>query len=138
MSYAQVLRDARNKVDPRSAGVSRIRQTLEGHLLLEVGGEDRKSKADLLATKLKEALPEGVSVARPSRNVEILVSGLDEFTTEDNLRRDFATEFGGGNGVRVVSLRRSQPVGGVALVRCPAEVAAKAIKAERLPVGWVM
>ncbi|XP_020297725.1 uncharacterized protein LOC109862177 [Pseudomyrmex gracilis] len=138
MSYAQVLRDARNKVDPRSVGVSRVRRTLEGHLLLELGGEDRKSKADFLATKLKEALPEGVSVACPSRNVEILVSGLDEFTTEDDLSKEFVAEFGGGSGVRVVSLRRSQPVGGIALVRCPAEAAAKAIRAGRLPVGWVV
>ncbi|XP_020298355.1 uncharacterized protein LOC109862661 [Pseudomyrmex gracilis] len=134
MSYAQVFRDARNKVDPRSAGVSRVCRTLEEHLSLEVGEEDRKSKADskskadLLASKLKEALPEEVRVARPSRNVEILVSGLEEFTTEDDLCKEFVAEFGDGSGVRVVSLRRSQPVGGVALVRCPAEAAAKAIK----------
>ncbi|XP_020295377.1 uncharacterized protein LOC109860585 [Pseudomyrmex gracilis] len=135
MSYAQVLRDARGKVDPRLAGVSRVRRTLEGYLLLEVGGKDRKSKADLLASRLREVLLEGVRVARPSRNVEILVSGLDEFTTEDDLRQEFEAEFGGGSGVRVVSLRRSQPSGGVALVRCSSEAAAKAIKVGKLPVG---
>ncbi|XP_020297777.1 uncharacterized protein LOC109862203 [Pseudomyrmex gracilis] len=136
MSYAQVLRDAKGKVDPRLAGVSRVRRTLEGYLLLEV--KDRKSKADLLASRLREVLPEGVRVARPSRNVEILVSGLDEFTTEDDLRQEFEAEFGGGSGVRVVSLRRSQPSGGVALVRCSFEAAAKAIKVGKLPVGWVV
>ncbi|XP_020296049.1 uncharacterized protein LOC109860996 [Pseudomyrmex gracilis] len=137
MSYAQVLRDARNTVDFRLAGVSRVRRTLEGHLL-EVGEEDCKSKADLLASKLREALSERVRVARPSRNVKILVSGLDEFIAEDDLCKKFMAEFGGGSGVKVVSLRRSQSVGGVALVCCPAEEAAKAIKVDKLPVGWVM
>ncbi|XP_020294668.1 uncharacterized protein LOC109860175 [Pseudomyrmex gracilis] len=46
-----------------------------------------------------------MKVACPFRNVEIMVSGLDEFTSEEDVRKDFVVEFCGGSGVKVISLR---------------------------------
>ncbi|XP_020296371.1 uncharacterized protein LOC109861227 [Pseudomyrmex gracilis] len=109
---------------------------MDGHLLMEVGEEDRKSRADLLASKLREALSGSGKKARPSRNVEVLVSGLDKFSTEDELREKFLREFGDGKDARIVSLRRSPSKDGTALVCC-SEAAAKAVKEGKLPIGWI-
>ncbi|XP_020298530.1 uncharacterized protein LOC109862798 [Pseudomyrmex gracilis] len=67
-----------------------------------------------------------------------MILGLDKVTFKEDFRKDFVLEFGGGSGVKVVFLRRSSSAGGAALVRCPVEAAAKAVKAGKLPVGWVV
>lgn len=71
--------------------------------LLEVGGADRKKKADLLAEKLWDTIKE-VLVSRPVRHTDVLVSGLDEVTSINKAVAFIAT-FGDGEGVRVTFLR---------------------------------
>ncbi|XP_018397109.1 PREDICTED: uncharacterized protein LOC108775291 [Cyphomyrmex costatus] len=57
-TYAEAMRVAKAGVDIKPLKIGDIfpRKTRTGDLLLELGGEDSSSKADHLATKLKEVL----------------------------------------------------------------------------------
>jgi len=59
------------------------RRTAAGDILLEVGS---KKEAELFAKKLKEKLGNEVSVRRAMRTAPVLISGLDESTTIEELR----------------------------------------------------
>lgn len=80
-SYAQILKEAREKVDLKEIGIneSRIRWTSGGSLLIEVLGFDRDIKADFLANRLRTVLEGKAAISRPTASGELRLWGLDVY-----------------------------------------------------------
>lgn len=140
--YAAVLGEARSKIALAELGIDSLmpRRGVTGALLLQISGEGREGKADRLASRLREVLGEreGVRVARPSRQAELRLFGLEESVTREEMAAAVASA--GNCGVREVDagrLRRAP--GGVitAWVRCPVRAANAVVSRGRITVGWV-
>ncbi|KAI8433045.1 hypothetical protein MSG28_013905 [Choristoneura fumiferana] len=95
--------------------------------------------ADLLAERLKVVIGDQAEVTRPTKLVDLKVTGLDETVGREELAIALA-KLGGcaSDKIKIGGIRSSAWGQGSALVRCPA-VAAKAIAtAGKVPVGWVV
>lgn len=81
---------------------------------------------------------EGAKVSRPVRTTKVLVSRLDEtVVSSEEVRGAFLRGFGGeGDSVRSFLHFFLSKVSS-AWVKCPAEIAARAVAVGRLRVGWV-
>lgn len=82
-SMAEVLQEARDKIDLSPLGIDYLRpkRAATGALILEVPGEGSASKAEALATKLEETLGPRARISRPVLQSEIRITGLDESAT---------------------------------------------------------
>lgn len=142
VTYANVMKEARSKVDLDSCGVSsiRFRKAATGARILEVvAGDASAEKADALAQKLREALGDELAkVSRPIKCAEFRLSGLDDSLTKEDivvaiaLRGDCSKE-----AIKVGEIRQTYQGTGVTLVSCPVAAAKKLGEAGRLLVGWV-
>lgn len=67
LTYCSVLRTAQEKVNIQQLGIDRIRfrQTKTRARMLEITGSEKDEKADRLASRLREALADVTTVARP-------------------------------------------------------------------------
>lgn len=84
--YEKVIGEARNKIKLAELGINgvRPRRAITGGYAFEVAVEDRASKADQLAAKLREAIGgEGVKITRPCKMAEIRLKGLDDSITAE-------------------------------------------------------
>ncbi|KAI8425461.1 hypothetical protein MSG28_007206 [Choristoneura fumiferana] len=117
----------------------KIRATMTGSRMLEVGGEHPEATADLLAERLKVVIGDQAEVTRPTKLVDLKVTGLDETVGREELAVALAKVGGcASDKIKIGGIRSSAWGQGSALVRCPA-VAAKAIAtAGKVPVGWVV
>lgn len=137
--YAQILRSARERVNLAEIGVtdSRIRWAANGSILIEVSGIDKKAKADLLATRLREALAGEANVTRPIATGEIRIWGLDDSISVDEVKCTVADlggclpeEVGSGSVVKMPNRL------GMVWIRCPLEAAVKVASGGKLRIGW--
>ncbi|CAF4894542.1 unnamed protein product [Pieris macdunnoughi] len=139
MSYASVLREAKEKINLSDLGIEAVKfkRAATGAVILEIPGSHSGAKADALARKLKDICPSGVNVSRPEKCAEVRVAGLDDSVTSDDIKMAIA-EKGGCNREQItVSEVRPDRTGLFgAWVRCPI-VAAKQISEGRLLIGWV-
>lgn len=140
--YAAVLGEARSKIGLAELGIDSVipRRGVTGALLLQISGEGREEKADKLASRMKEVLGarEGVRVARPSRQAEFRLSGLEESVTREELAMAVANA--GCCGIDEVNAGRlHRAPGGVitAWVRCPVGAVNAIVNRGRITVGWV-
>lgn len=87
VSYADVLFRAKKNVLLAKIDInnSRIRKAANGGILIEIPGSDGSTKADSLAGKLREALSGVAQVFRPIAKGEILLIGLDESVTTEEV-----------------------------------------------------
>ncbi|XP_047041534.1 uncharacterized protein LOC124645717 [Helicoverpa zea] len=137
-TYESVLRRARTNVDPAELGAGRVtcRKTQTGARIFEFSGAQRGTKADLFATKLREAVADTAMVARPVKCVALEVTDLDDSVTQEEVVAAVAAA--GGCPVASVKGRAIRPGRrgmGTVRLECPV-VAAKAVLAKgRLPVG---
>lgn len=118
----------------------RPRRGATGALLLEISGEEREKKADLLASRLRGVLGtrEGVRVSRPSRQAEFRLTGLEESLTRDEVAAAVAKASNGVMGDVTVGPLRRAPGGLITVwVRCPLRVANAVLGKGRVVVGWV-
>ncbi|XP_047019109.1 uncharacterized protein LOC124646111 [Helicoverpa zea] len=138
-TYESVLRRARTNVDPAELGAGRItcRKTQTGARIFEFSGAQRGTKADLFATKLREAVADTAKVVRAVKCVALEVTDLDDSVTQEEVVAAVAAA--GGCAVASVKGRAIRPGRrgmGTMRLECPV-VAAKAVLAKgRLPVGF--
>ncbi|KAL0840024.1 hypothetical protein ABMA28_015349 [Loxostege sticticalis] len=88
VTYETALRDAKSRINISELGISGLRcvKAKTGGKLLEIPGATSGDKADALAAKLKEVLPEElVRVSRPTKTVDVRLSGLDDSVTKDEV-----------------------------------------------------
>ncbi|XP_059061180.1 uncharacterized protein LOC131854073 [Achroia grisella] len=141
VTYAALLREAKDKVCLEDIGVTelRYRQAITGARILELPGAASGDKADSLAEKLREVLPaEVVQVSRPVKTADLRIVGLDDTTTPADVVVAVARSGGcAEQDIKVGEIRRSASGTAAAWVRCPV-VAAKKLETEaRIKVGWV-
>lgn len=138
--YEEVMREARAKIDLGELGIEgiRFRRAKAGGKLLEIPGSANDARADALAARLREVLPEGqVKVTRPMVMVDVRLSGLDDSVTREEVAAAAATKGGcAAEAVRVGEIRQSNTGMGTVVIKVPI-TAAKLLVRGRLLVGWV-
>lgn len=140
-TFAEVLARAKAAITLADFGLMavKVRATMTGARVMEVGGESPDQTADLLAERLRQVVGEEADVTRPNKLADLRVSGLGEMASEEELVTAMARVGGCSTGLIKVGATRSSAWGQrSALVRCPA-VAAKALAAAgKISVGWAM
>lgn len=142
LTYANVIKEAKGKVDLASCGIAslRFRQALTGARILQVSeGELSAEKADTLAQKLRAVLgDETVKVSRPIKCADFRILGLDDSVTKEDLVSAIAQQGGcPEETVKVGDIKRTYQGTGVVMVSCPVAAAKKLGVEGRLLVGWV-
>ncbi|KAL0842498.1 hypothetical protein ABMA28_014592 [Loxostege sticticalis] len=140
VTYETALRDAKSRINISELGINGLRcvKAKTGGKLLEIPGATSGDKADALAAKLKEVLPaELVRVSRPTKTVDVRLSGLDDSVTKDEVA-EAVSRVGGcaADSIKVGEIRESWAGNGTVVVKVPV-AAAKKISQGRLLVGWV-
>ncbi|XP_059061647.1 uncharacterized protein LOC131854543 [Achroia grisella] len=142
VSYANILREAKGKIDLRPLGIEdmRLRPAITGGRILEISGTACAEKADALASKLRALIPEDVAkVSRPSKTAEMRIMGLDDSVTPEEIAAAIARD-GECNAedVRVGEIRRSSPSSlGSCWVRGPVMGVKKVTTKGHIRLGWV-
>ncbi|KMQ90130.1 reverse transcriptase [Lasius niger] len=140
LGYREIMAEARSKIDLKELGIanSRIKQAVNGGVLIQIPGKDRVKLADDLANKMDEVLKgKGVSIGRPSKLAELRVRGIDISVTPDNVASAIALAGGcDKNFVRVGRIRETASGLGTVWVRCPALAAKRVVNAGRVRLGW--
>ncbi|KAL0860930.1 hypothetical protein ABMA27_009462 [Loxostege sticticalis] len=140
VTYETALRDAKSRINIGELGISGLRcvKAKTGGKLLEIPGATSGDKADALAAKLKEVFPaELVRVSRPTKTVDVRLSGLDDSVTKDEVA-EAVSRVGccAVDSVKVGEIRESWAGNGTVVVKVPV-AAAKKVSQGRLLVGWV-
>ncbi|XP_063632468.1 uncharacterized protein LOC134803598 [Cydia splendana] len=141
ITYKRVIAAAKTQVDLSELDIQSVRFKVAatGARLLEVPGAASGPKADKLAEKLSQLFsPEEVRVSRPTKCVELRVSGLDDSVTSEDIAA--AIVQAGDCAIQEVKVGdiKSDPWSlGSVWVRCPIAAAKKVAGKGRLLVGWV-
>lgn len=140
MTYGAAIAKAKASIDLKDLGIDavRFRRALTGATIVEVPGTDSGGKADSLAAKLKELYrEEDIRVSRPVKSTELLVTGLDDSITTEEIAA--AISINGGcpaDQIRVGAIRWDRSGLGATVVRCPITAAKKV--ANGLKIGWAI
>ncbi|XP_059062474.1 uncharacterized protein LOC131855249 [Achroia grisella] len=141
VTYANILLEAKSRVDLRPLGIEtlRLRQAITGARILEIPGAESGEKADALASKLREFIPENMAkVARPVKTAEMRVMGLDDSATTEEVAAAVA-QAGDcqADSIKVGEIRRNSFGMGTCWVRGPVAGIKKATTAKHIRIGWV-
>lgn len=138
--YKDNLRLATEKIDPASLGIDGMtaRRAVTGQIF-EIGGPEKREKADALAAKIREVLAdrEGMRVTRPSATAELRVKDLHDAIEEEDVRRAIASS--GDCDVESVKVGPIRTTGrglSTAWVRCPLAAANRLAAMGKLKIGW--
>ena len=137
-SYVEILRQVKGDPTLKEVGdrVSTIRRTATGNLLLVLGG-----KGELTTTNcgqlLRETLREEADVATKVPENEIILRGLDEASTKEDVGAALTAI--GVDTCNIDQIKMVKGFGGTqsARIRLPVEMGKKALTAGRIRVGWV-
>jgi len=92
VTLAQLMTEARIKLEDIGIAFLRPKVAATGAMLLEVPGENSAVKADQLASKLREVLAAtGASVNRPVKCEDMRIFGLDESMIGEEVAAAVAT-----------------------------------------------
>ncbi|XP_059047805.1 uncharacterized protein LOC131843207 [Achroia grisella] len=142
LTYESVLREAKEKISLADLGITdlRFRLGVTGCRILEVPGADTGDKANSLAARLAEIVPEGrVRVTRPEKSAELRISDLDDSATAEDVVAAVVRQGGCAElSVKAGEVRRTPSGVGTVWVRCPVAAAKALIEAGRVKVGWTM
>lgn len=139
VTYADVLRKARQNVLPAELGIEQIRfrQAMTGARILQLPDTASAEQADNLADKLRGVLGEAVKVSRPAKRASLRISGLDDSVTSADVVTEVAKS---GNctadSIKIGEVRQGPGGMGSVWVQCPATAAQTLTDAGRLLVGW--
>ncbi|KAJ0177583.1 hypothetical protein K1T71_006456 [Dendrolimus kikuchii] len=139
-SYADIMQRAKANIKLGDLGIAgvKLKTARTGARMLLLPGKDSGEKADLLAARLREVLPEDeVKVSRPERCFNVRVSGLDDFTTVEEVVAAVAraTDIAAGRfNSSVVRLGPDRL--GYVIIACPVAAAINLKERRRLMVGW--
>ncbi|KYN28106.1 hypothetical protein ALC57_02542 [Trachymyrmex cornetzi] len=141
ISYAEVMRIAKSKVDINSLEIPELRprKARTGALLLEVPGTEGAKKADRLAEKLKEALgsEQNVLITRPEKVADVRLRDLEDSTTKEDILTAIAKK---GecpkDSIKIGEINQTNTGLGTVWLKCPLAAAKKVTKDRRIRVGW--
>ncbi|KMQ91736.1 gag-like protein [Lasius niger] len=140
LEYREIMSEARSKIDLRALGIvnSRIRQAINGGVLIQIPGKDRVKLADDLANKMEEVFEgKDVVIGRPSKLAELRVRGIDVSVTPVCVTSAIALAGGcDAKCVQVGQIRETAYGFGSVWVRCPALAARRVAAAGRVGLGW--
>ncbi|KMQ92618.1 reverse transcriptase [Lasius niger] len=140
LGYREIMAEARSKIDLKALGIenSRIRQAINGGVLIQIPGKDRVKLADDLANEMDEVLRgKDVIIGRPSKLAELRVRGIDISVTPDNVASAIALAGGCDSGcVRLGRIKETASGLGTVWVRCPALAAKRVVNSGRVRLGW--
>lgn len=138
-SYAYLLRKAREGVALNELDISgtRIRWSANGAALIEISGQDKSQKAELLAAKISEVLTDEAVVTRPVAIGELYIRGFDESIDVWDITNAIGNIGGCSfNSITIGTINRI--ANGLCSVwsRCPLTAAIKIAEHGNLRMGW--
>ncbi|XP_045540353.1 nucleolar protein dao-5-like [Papilio machaon] len=139
--YTDILAKAKAAICLRDLGLEtvKVRTSMTGSKLMEVGGSTPEETADRLAAELTRVIGGWADIARPSKLADLRVSGLDETITREEVAAKLATVGGcHPEAVKVGLIRPSFWGGGSTLVKCPAAAAKTVAQIGKVAIGWSM
>ena len=106
--------------------------------MFEFPGAQSAPLADTFAAKLREAVADVATVVRPQKRTTLIISGLDESVTAEEVAAKVA-QVGGCGTDEVKAGTMGTGRGGMGLLRLqvPSVAAKRVVDAGRLLVGWV-
>lgn len=140
-SYADILREAKSKVNLQQLGIAetKIRRALTGGIIIEIPGEQNSQQADTLASKLRDAFSnhEDVAISRPMKRAELRISGLDDSTTPEEVAEILA-EIGQCHtqDIKTGAIRTTMRGLSTIWIQCPLPVALRITAQDRIRIGW--
>ncbi|KAJ0175856.1 hypothetical protein K1T71_009015 [Dendrolimus kikuchii] len=139
-SYADIMQKAKANIKLGELGIPgvKLKTARTGARMLLLPGKDSGEKADALAARLKEVLPEEeVKVSRPEKCFNVRVSGLDDFTTVEEVVAAVArvTDVAAGR-INSSVIRLGPDRLGYVILACPVAAAIKLKDRKRVMVGW--
>jgi len=139
LSYADVIRVAKEKVNLRELGITNpsTRPAANGSYLIEIAGPDGPNRADTLASRLREAIGDIAVVSRPVVKADLRISGFDVSVINDEIITSI-TKNGDclTSDVRVGSFRPMRNGLMMTWVQCPLSAAIKVSKRKKLNLCW--
>lgn len=95
-SYAKILKKARGAISLVDLEIEnpRIRRAMNEEIIIEIPGAHGASKAGGLASRLRETVRNEAQVARPTARGEVLLGGLDESITPEEVKTVMALNGG--------------------------------------------
>ncbi|XP_014367443.2 axoneme-associated protein mst101(2)-like [Papilio machaon] len=141
VTYAKALAEAKQKVNLKDLEIESVRfkRAATGASIIEIPGATSAPKADLLAERLREVFGNGgdITVSRPTKMSELIVAGLDDSVTKEEVTAAVAAKGGcAANCIKVGTLRQERSGLFAVWVSCPVEAAKKVVEGKLL-VGWV-
>jgi len=139
LSYAEIIKQAREKVNLKDIGIinPRMRRAANGGVIIEISGPEGVVKADSLASRLRDAIGDNAVVSRPVVKADLRVSGFDESVIKDKIIITLI-EFGDclASDVRVGSFRPMRNGLCMTWVQCPLSAALKILRRGKVNLGW--
>jgi len=136
--FPELLKTIRANVNPAATGdrISKIRETRNGDLLVEVNGGPES--ADVVRTELEKSLGPGGSVRTLEQRILIELRDLDGVTTNEDiteaLSRDFDVRV---EDVKIFNIRKSYGGSQAATLLVPSGIASRLLERGRMRVGLV-
>jgi len=140
-TYAQILSKAKQSVSLASLGIQnlRMRRAMNGALIMELGGPDRKKLAGSLRNCLEKALQDDAIVRSPVSIGEIRLRGIDPATSQEEISYELEKCSGCPPRDLKVSFVNTMRDGiGVAWARCPLEYAIRIAEQGSITLGWTV
>lgn len=136
-SYAEVLRAMRMNPDLKELGedVQKVRRTRNGEMLFEL---KRDPKAGSISYKelTEKALGNKVEVRALCPEATLLCKDLDEITTEEEVKLALKEQCELGEVQMTIRIRNGPDGTKVASIKLPVDAANKALRVEKVCVGW--
>ncbi|CAL1672733.1 unnamed protein product [Lasius platythorax] len=140
LGYREVMFEARSKIDLKALGIvnSRIRQAVNGGVLIQIPGKDRVRMADDLANCMGKVLKgRDVWIGWPSKCAELRIRGVDISVTSEDVISEVA-RLGGcrREDIRMGRIRETSVGLGTVWLKCPAVSARRVVDVGYIRVGW--
>jgi len=139
LSYAEIIKQAREKVNLKELGIvnPRMRRAANGGVIIEIAGPEGAVKADSLVSRLREVIGDSAVVSRPVVKADLKISGFDESVLKDEVIT-VLTESGEclASDVRVGPFRPMRNGLLMTWVQCPLSAALKISRKNKVNLGW--
>ncbi|KAF9806625.1 hypothetical protein SFRURICE_012162 [Spodoptera frugiperda] len=142
VGLGEVMSVARRQINIVELGITtdllREKRAADGGIVLMISGQDSASKADGLATCMREVLGDfPVVIRRPTKMAEARVMDLDDAITPEEVVAAIARVGGcSAEDVKIGEIRRPPTSLGHVWVRGPLAAMKKLASDKRMPLGW--
>lgn len=132
-SYADLLKDVREHINPASLGVEikTIKKTKDESLLIVT----EKDKTELLKKEIRDhSTITDLNISE--KRCEIIITGMDAVTTVEEIKEALGKTLDTENSELKISLYVNKSGSGVATLSAPRTVASKILDIKTLTIGW--